>query len=359
MSRQCELIGLNRSIFYYEPVGVSELNLRLMRLIDEHYTRMPFLGVPKMTACLVRAVGFPINPKRVERLMRLMGLQAIRPKRKRTSQGGGKVYPYLLRQMRIERPDQVWCTDITYIPLDRGFLYLVAIMDWFSRFVLAWELSNSLDRFFCVNTLDRALRTATPEVFHSDQGSQFTSKEFTGRLEAAQIRISMDGRARFWERRPNGVVGSERIHRAAVAKRQIRGGVHERLRGRMGSPTRTGRLLPALQHRATPSGVGLPDARRGLSEIGPMKTGCHSTLSSPISCPKNGGSLIIEKGYRTINIVAPRLGRRCRLSFDESVTSGLSGSPVLFKRIEFKRIARVARFLRREHQHRDRLFQVS
>ena len=200
VSRQCALVGLNRSSFYYEPVEVSELNLRLMRWIDRLYTQMPFLGVPKMTALLTREVGVAINHKRVERLMRLMGLQALCPKRPRTSQGdGGTVHPYLLRQMRIERPDQVWCTDITYIPMDRGFLYLVAIMDWFSRYVPAWELSNSRDRSFCITALDRALASGTPEVFHSDQGSQFTSKEFTGRLEAAQIRISMDGRGRFWD----------------------------------------------------------------------------------------------------------------------------------------------------------------
>ena len=199
MARQCELIGLTRSSFYYEPIGVSAENLTLMRLIDRQYTRAPFYGVPKMTAWL-RLEGYLVNHKRVRRLMGAMGLQAICPRRKRTSQGdGGKVYPHLLQHLRIERPDQVWCTDITYIPMDRGSLYLVAIMDWFSRFVLVWELSNSLDRFFCLSALDRALRTATPDLFHSDQGSQFTSHDFTGRLEAAEIRISMDGRGRFWD----------------------------------------------------------------------------------------------------------------------------------------------------------------
>ncbi len=199
MFRQCDLLGLARSSLYYEPVGVSELNLTLMRLIDAQYTRAPFYGVPKMTASL-RSQGYRVNPKRVARLMHQMGLVAISPKRKRTSQGDGSaVYPHLLREMRIERPDQVWCTDITYIPMARGFLYLVAIMDWFSRFVLTWELSNSLDRFFCLDALDAALRTTQPDVFHSDQGSQFTSADFTGRLKAAQIRISMDGRGRFWD----------------------------------------------------------------------------------------------------------------------------------------------------------------
>lgn len=199
--RQCELVGLTRSSFYYEPVEGSAENLTLMRQIDEQYTRAPFYGIPRMTAWL-HSVGHPVNHKRVARLMRVMGLEAIYPKPKhgRTSQGDGRAaYPYLLRGLRIERPDQVWCTDITYIRLSRGFLYLLAIMDWFSRFVHAWELSNTLDRFFCLNALERALWTATPEIFHSDQGSQFTSEEFTGRLEAQRIRISMDGRGRFWD----------------------------------------------------------------------------------------------------------------------------------------------------------------
>lgn len=171
-----------------------------MGLIDRIYTEMPFLGSPKITRRVSQEVGFPVNHKRVERLMGVMGLQALQPTRKRTSQNdGSKVYPCLVKQMPIERPDHVWCTDITYIPMARGFLYLIAIMDWFSRFVLAWELSNSLDRFFCLTALDRAMQDTTPEVFHSDQGSQFTSQEFTGRLESAGIRISMDGPGRFWD----------------------------------------------------------------------------------------------------------------------------------------------------------------
>lgn len=197
--RQCELLGLSRSGYYYQPQGESPLNERLMNLIDEQYTRMPFYGVEKMTEWL-RRQGFPVNPKRIRRLMRLMGLEAIYPKRRLSIPSEEhRKYPYLLRDLAIERPDQVWCVDITYIRMLHGFLYLVAIMDWYSRYVLAWELSNSLDQQFCLDTLEQALAISQPEIFNSDQGSQFTSGEFTGRLEAAGVRISMDGRGRVFD----------------------------------------------------------------------------------------------------------------------------------------------------------------
>jgi putative transposase len=193
------LLSLARSSFYYEAATESEENLLLMRLIDEQYTRTPFYGSPRMTAWL-RHQGHSINHKRVERLMRVMGIEAIYPK-PRLSQGcrDHRVYPYLLRGVEIQRVNQVWSTDITYLRLRQGFLYLVAILDWFSRYVLSWRLSNSLETSFCVEALDEALWRGRPEIFNSDQGSQFTSREFTGRLEAAGISISMDGRGRAFD----------------------------------------------------------------------------------------------------------------------------------------------------------------
>ncbi len=194
--RQCELVGLNRSTFYYTPAQESAFNLRLMRLIDEQYLKTPFYGWPRMTAHL-RRQGHEVNHKRVQRLMRLMCLQAIYPKR-RTSVAapGHRVYPYLLRNLAITKPNQVWSTDITYIPMRHGFMYLVAIIDWYSRYVVTWQLSNTLDGRFCLEALDRALAQARPEVFNTDQGAQFTALAFTSRLESAEVRISMDGRGR-------------------------------------------------------------------------------------------------------------------------------------------------------------------
>jgi putative transposase len=181
---------------YYEPKGESALNLTLMRLLDEQYTRTPFFGVPKMTDAL-RKRGYTVNPKRVRRLLRQMGLEAICPKPKLSKPAPGhRIYPYRLRHIVITRPNQVWSSDITYIRLRTGFIYLVAVMDWFSRFVLSWEISTSLDAAFCCSALDRALRQGHPEIFNTDQGAQFTSDAFTGRLESRNILISMDGRGR-------------------------------------------------------------------------------------------------------------------------------------------------------------------
>jgi putative transposase len=191
IARQCELAGLPRSTCYYTPVGESAENLALMRRIDELYLQWPILGSRKIGKLL------GVNRKRVQRLMRQMGIEAIYPKRRTTRPAAGhKIYPYLLRNVAITRPDQVWATDITYVPMRRGFLYLVAVMDWFSRYVLSWRLSNTLDGGFCLEALDEALRLARPEIFNSDQGSQFTAEAFTGRLASAGVAISMDGRGR-------------------------------------------------------------------------------------------------------------------------------------------------------------------
>lgn len=198
VARQCELLGLARSSLYYVPKGENAENLVLMRLIDEQYTRTPFYGSPKMTWWL-KAEGHAVNRKRVARLMRRMGLCAIYAKpRLSEDREPHEIYPYLLRGVRIERPNQVWSTDITYIRLRQGFVYLVAVMDWFSRYVLSWQLSISLEPDFCIRALEMALRAGTgkPEIFNTDQGPQFTCHAFTRRLLDEGVSISMDGRGR-------------------------------------------------------------------------------------------------------------------------------------------------------------------
>jgi putative transposase len=197
--RQCELVGLHRATFYRQPGSETPLNLRLMRELDELYTRTPFYGYRRMTSCL-KGEGYDVNHKRVARLMGVMGIQAIYP-RPRTSIAAAehKKYPYLLRGLAVTHPNQVWSTDITYIPMPTGFMYLVAVIDWFSRFVLAWQLSNTLDGSFCLEALHLALKQGQPEIFNTDQGVQFTAKSFTDALEASNIRISMDGRGRAFD----------------------------------------------------------------------------------------------------------------------------------------------------------------
>jgi len=197
LSRQCQLLGLSRAALYYTPVAVSDYDLELMALIDRQYLRTPFYGSRRMTAWL-RTQGHLINRKWVQRLMGLMGLEVIyqRPRTSRPASGHRR-YPYLLRGLAIERVNQVWAADITYIPMARGFLYLVAVMDWVSRYVLAWRLSNLLDASFCIEALEEALRQGRPEIFNTDQGSQFTDQDFTGVLSAQGVAISMDGRGRF------------------------------------------------------------------------------------------------------------------------------------------------------------------
>jgi putative transposase len=198
--QQCDLLGLSRSKLYYEAAGESEYNLLLMKLLDKEYTRYPFKGVLKMVAYL-KELGHNINPKRIRRLLRLMGLEAIYPKKNLSkAQAGHKKYPYLLNGLEINQSNQVWCTDITYIRLAQGFVYLTAIMDWYSRYVLSWKLSNSLDTSFCIDALEDALMLyGFPEIFNSDQGSQYTSDAFTSILLANRIKISMDGRGRAFD----------------------------------------------------------------------------------------------------------------------------------------------------------------
>lgn len=196
IARQCSLLGISRSGIYYEPIGETALNLKLMRLIDEQYLRTPFYGARKLCAWL-DGEGYPVNRKRVKRLMQVMGIEAIYQKPRTTViNKEHEKYPYLLSDLVINRPNQVWATDITYIPMRRGFLYLVAVVDWFSRYVLSWELSNSLDVSFCIQALQSALLLGTPEIFNSDQGCQFTSTDFTAQLKQKSIAISMDGKGR-------------------------------------------------------------------------------------------------------------------------------------------------------------------
>jgi len=194
--RQCRLAGVARAGFYYEAVPESPENLKLMRRMDEEYLRHPEFGSPRMTDWL-KSQGHRVNVKRVARLMRQMGLQAITPGPHTSKPSTGHlIYPYLLRNVAIERVKQVWSTDITYMPMRQGYMYLSAVIEWYSRYVLAWELSNTLESSFCVKALERALARGRPEVFNTDQGSQFTSEAFTGVLLEKEIAISMDGRGR-------------------------------------------------------------------------------------------------------------------------------------------------------------------
>ena len=193
--RQCRLFDLNRSGLYYKPAVPSDEEYEIKRLIDVIHTKRPFLGSRRITDAL-QGVNYRINHKRVERFMKEMGIQAIYPK-PNTSKPNAKhkIYPYLLRNLKIDKPSQVWATDITYIPMPKGFAYLTVIMDWYSRKVLSWRLSNSIDTSFCIDALEEALhRHGKPEIFNSDQGSQYTGKEFTGVLKSNDIRISMDGK---------------------------------------------------------------------------------------------------------------------------------------------------------------------
>ena len=199
LRRQCDLLGLSRSTAYYRPCVENPASLALKEVIDRQYTKTPFYGTARMTAQLRRG-GWRVNVKRVRRLMREMGLSAIYPKpRLSLSNQAHPKYPYLLRGVTVDRPDQVWCADITYIRLRGGFAYLTAVMDWYSRYVLSWELSNTLDATFCLEALERALAISQPEIFNSDQGAQYTGEAFTGRLKKANVQISMDGRGRVYD----------------------------------------------------------------------------------------------------------------------------------------------------------------
>ena len=200
MRRQCGLLSLHRSTAFYEPAAIDEDDLAIMRLLDEEYLRHPFYGSRKMQVWL-HGQGYAVNRKRVQRLMRLMGIEGLNP-RGATSRPHPKhkKYPYLLRTLDVVRANQVWATDITYIPMARGFVYLIAIVDWFSRRVLAWRLSNTLDTGFCIGALDEALRRwGTPEIFNTDQGAQVTAEEFLAVLKANEVQISMDGKGRWMD----------------------------------------------------------------------------------------------------------------------------------------------------------------
>jgi putative transposase len=198
--RQCELVSISRSGFYYQPAGETPVNLMLMRLIDEQFLQTPWYGSRQMARHL-RREGYTVGRKRIRRRMAKMGLVPIYQRPRTTVlHPDHQVYPYLLREMAVDRPNQVWCADITYIPMRRGFLYLVAVMDWSTRKVLSWRVSNTMDADFCIEALEEALaRFGRPDIFNTDQGSQFTSPRFTGVLRDAGVRISMDGRGRWMD----------------------------------------------------------------------------------------------------------------------------------------------------------------
>ncbi len=199
LTRQCALLGLPRSTAYYRPQEADPEDLLLMRLMDEQYLLTPFYGVRRFADWL-GALGYAVGLKRVRRLMRTMGLEAIYPRPRLSNPAPEhRIYPYLLRGLAIVRPNQVWCADITYIRMPRGFAYLVAVMDWYSRYVLAWRLSNTLDAAFCLDAVADALEKGRPEIFNTDQGSQFTSSDFTNQLADAHVAISMDGRGRCFD----------------------------------------------------------------------------------------------------------------------------------------------------------------
>jgi putative transposase len=190
--RQCELLGLNRSSWYYQSAGESTENLKWMRRIDEQYLKTPFYGSRRMAEVM------GIDRKRAQRLMRLMGLEAIYPKPHLSRNNAEhRIYPYLLRNAAIVRPNQVWSSDITFVPMPHGWMYLTVVMDWYSRYVISWRLSNTLDGLFCLEALEEALTRGTPEIFNTDQGVQYTAATFTDRLELAGVAISMDGRGRW------------------------------------------------------------------------------------------------------------------------------------------------------------------
>jgi putative transposase len=266
LRRQCQLLGLARSSFYYEAQPESEADLLLMRMLDEQYTRTPFYGIRRMTAW-VQQQGQKANHKHVRRLLRLMGLEAIYPKpRLSQAAAGHRIYPYLLRGVRIERVNQVWSSDITYIRLTGGFVYLVAIIDWFSRYVLAWELSVTLDSDFCISALERALEGGQPEVFNTDQGAQFTSLAFTAKLLAREVRISMDGRGRaldniFVERLWRTVKYEDIYLNDYVSVPEVQGGLGRYFRFYNGERLHQSRVL--LAKRLTQCSAG---AREALKE---------------------------------------------------------------------------------------------
>ena len=292
--RQCELLGLSRSCLYYKSCRDTQYNEQLMRLLDEQYIETPFYGIDKMTEWL-RRQGHYVNHKRVRRLMRQMGLEAIYPRRKRglsIPEKQHKIYPYLLRDVQIIRPDQVWSTDITYIRMYRGWLYLVAVMDWFSRYVLSWEISTILESEFCVSALKEALSLGKPDIFNTDQGSQFTSIDFTEVLLEAGVQISMDGKGRVFDN-----IFIERLWRTVkveeVYLRDYQTVTEARYNlGRYFELYNNRRLHRALGYR-TPAevydvAVGTPVALRAPSVPTALTECDESTLKDPAFCLDNG-----------------------------------------------------------------------
>ncbi len=292
--RQCELLGLSRSSLYYKPCGNTQYNEQLMKLIDEQYIETPFYGIYKMTEQL-RRMGHQVNHKRIRRLMRQMGLEAVYPRRKRglsMPDKQHKIYPYLLRDVQIIRPDQVWSADITYVRMYRGWLYLVAVMDWFSRYVLSWEVSVTLELEFCVSALEQAVSFGRPKIFNTDQGSQFTSIDFTKILLNAGIQISMDGKGRVFDN-----IFSERLWRTVkveeVYLRDYQTVAEARYNlNRYFELYNNQRLHQALGYR-TPAevygvAVGTPVALRAPSVPTALTNGDESTLKIPCLCLENG-----------------------------------------------------------------------
>jgi len=292
--RQCELLGLSRSSLYYKPCRDTQYNEQLMKLIDKQYIETPFYGIAKMTEWLARQ-GHCVNHKRVRRLMRQMGLEAVYPRRKRglsLQDKQHKIYPYLLRDVQITRPDQVWSADITYVRMYRGWLYLVAVMDWFSRYVLSWELSVTLESEFCISALKHALSFGKPQIFNTDQGSQFTSNDFTDILKAADIQISMDGKGRVFDN-----IFIERLWRTVkveeVYLRDYETVTEARYYlGRYFDLYNNKRLHQALGYR-TPAEVydaadGTPVALRAPSVPSALTYGDESTLNTSVFCLDNG-----------------------------------------------------------------------
>ena len=292
--RQCELLGLSRSSLYYKPRGRTEYNEMLMKLIDKQYVETPFYGIDKMTEFLC-CQGNHVNHKRVRRLMRQMGLEAVYPLRKHglsISDRQHKIYPYLLSDAAIIRPDQVWSADITYIRMYRGWLYLVAVMDWFSRYVLSWEVSTTLESEFCVTALKRALSFGRPEIFNTDQGSQFTSDDFTKVLLEAGVQISMDGKGRvfdniFVERLWRTVKVEEVYLRDYQTVAEARYGL-----GRYFEFYNNRRFHQALGYCKPAEiygvAVGTPVALRAPSVPTAVTDGGESILNMPVFCLDNG-----------------------------------------------------------------------
>ncbi len=327
MVRQCELLSVSRSGLYYQPRGETALNLALMRLIDEQFLETPWYGARQMARHL-RRQGRMVGRKRMRRLMGRMGLTPIyQPPRTTVPHPSHRVSPYLLRGLAIDRADQVWCADITYIPMHRGFLYLVAVMDWATRKVLSWRLSNTLDVEFCIEAAEEALaRFGRPEIFNTDQGSQFTSPQFTGLLEAATVRISMDGRGRwmdnvFIERLWRSLkyecvylhafeTGSEA--RAGLARwigyyncssqRTFRYVVEEK-RFCWSASGNAGCLGWALARRARPRAAVLSRSAR-LKIQGPFSRGCVASIS-----PRSTASRKVRGATPTMAAASPRLSQ--------------------------------------------------